>query len=111
MNLSNYRIVKIGDRYAIRKGFFFHEYYDFCTQGFWWGRSSEHFNDCLTSDHKMIGDFYDQLTIPEEIIRQEIIMKKYSILGALFLAAFLALVAYGLETDCPDTAIYYYCGY
>jgi hypothetical protein len=37
-------------------------------------------------------------------------MKKYYILGALFLAAFLALVAYGLETDCPDTAIYYYCG-
>lgn len=24
--------------------------------------------------------------------------------------AFLAFIAYGLETDCPDTAIYYYCG-
>ena len=37
-------------------------------------------------------------------------MKKYYILGAIFIAAFLALVAYGLYTDCPDTAIYYYCG-
>lgn len=70
MNLSNYRIVKIGDRYAIRRGFFFHEYYDFrSNQVFWWSRSSNHFNDCLTSDCKMIGDFYDQLTLPEEIIR------------------------------------------
>jgi len=33
-------------------------------------------------------------------------MKKYYVLGAIFIAAFLALVAYGLETDCPDTAGY-----
>lgn len=34
---------------------------------------------------------------------------KYA-LCALFVIGLLAFIAYGLETDCPDTAIYYYCG-
>ena len=38
-------------------------------------------------------------------------MKKIlSCFGFLVALAIMVLIAYGLETDCPDTAIYYYCG-
>lgn len=36
--------------------------------------------------------------------------KIYYYLSAIIAISFLAFVAYGLETDCPDTSIYVYCG-
>lgn len=35
--------------------------------------------------------------------------KQYHWLGVAFLLAFLWLLSYGIETDCPDTAGYVYC--
>ena len=69
MNLSNYRIVKIGNKYAIRKGFIFHQYLDLQNPGLWWSKLSQYFNVCLTNDSNKIGDIYDLLVSPEEIIR------------------------------------------
>lgn len=45
------KLVKIGEYYALRKGFFFnHVYLDLVKPGFWWSKSSGYFRDCLTTD-------------------------------------------------------------
>lgn len=44
-------VVKFGEKYAARRGFFpFYQYKDLRAPGFWWGRGSEYFTHCLSSD-------------------------------------------------------------
>ena len=36
--------------------------------------------------------------------------KVVNTIGATIVAGFITMIIYGLLTDCPDTAIYVYCG-
>ncbi len=37
-------------------------------------------------------------------------MKTLKVLAAIFLIAMLVLIAHGIKTDCPNTAVYVNCG-
>ena len=43
-------VVKILDKYAVRRGVFYYEYRDLMSQTYWWGRDSTFFGCCLTDD-------------------------------------------------------------
>lgn len=43
-------VVKIQDKYAVRRGVFFYEYKDLMSQTYWWDRGSHFFGCCLTDD-------------------------------------------------------------
>lgn len=43
-------VVKIVDKYAVRRGVFYYEYKDLMSKTHWWGRGDLFFECCLTDD-------------------------------------------------------------
>lgn len=65
------KLVKIGDKYAVRKGVLFHVYRDLIGSDYWHSKESEHFYDCLGSESCATAE-YERLTAyrnKEEVIK------------------------------------------
>ena len=62
MNWKNYCIVKFDTgEFAIRKGWFTHEYLDLISPRFWWRYYDRFFSESLTKDENKIRIIFDRL--------------------------------------------------
>lgn len=49
-NCKSVCVVKIQDKYAVRRGVFYYEYKDLTAKTYWWDRDSWFFGRCITDD-------------------------------------------------------------
>lgn len=68
--MTKYNIVKIGDRYALKRTelFIFVSYLDLKTPSFWWNKTSKYFGECLGSLEN-VERWHQQLAGQEIIIK------------------------------------------
>lgn len=72
INWKNYRVVKFPDRkYALRKGWLFHKYYDTIGGGSfeWRSKSNVFFEDCKTWDYMKVVRMHKSHIETEEVIK------------------------------------------